>query len=248
MVDSLHGNGRVDGHVQFRPRRWRLAVEIAPLRALADAIETIDLQVGRQGQPRLERVDPLARVVGVGFDFGGGVRDTVGVAGFDMVLVPVVAVIEEILQALFDRQIGGRLRRVAFFEIDKGAEADVLTRSVVRCPVPVAPHGVSTLGEHARDAGHGAEDFRALFAGQEFLEAVDGEGVELGCVLHFAGEHGGKTFECSEHAATYVDPGLDELVYPIRTASSMSFCLDPMEEVEEDLRAHTVGHKDDFVT
>ena len=250
MVDPLHGNGGVDGHVEFGAGGWGLgfAVEIAALRALADAVETIDLQVGCQRQPALQRVDPLARIVRIGFDFGGCVRDPVRVAFLDLVLVPVVAVIEEIFQALFDRQVGRRLCRVALFEMDKGAEADVLARPVIRCPVLVAPNGISTLGQHARDAWHGPEDFSAFLSGKKFLEAVNGEGVKLGCILHFAREHSGKAFQCSQHAATYVDPGLDELVYPVRTASTMSFCLDPVEEVEENLRAHTVGHKDDFVT
>lgn len=92
-------HGRVDADIDADLGVALLLVEVGALGRLADAVEAVDLQIGREGEAGLERVEPGAGVVFVGFDFGGCVRDAVGVVAEEEVAVPVVALGEEVGQA-----------------------------------------------------------------------------------------------------------------------------------------------------
>ena len=63
----------------------------------------------------------------------------VRVAVVDLVLVPGVAVCEEIVEALFDSQVAGRMRGIALFEVEEGTEANFLVGCVIRSPGLIAP-------------------------------------------------------------------------------------------------------------
>ena len=117
---------------------------------------------------------------------------------------------------------------------------------VVRCGVCGAPDSIAAYRQHRANAEHGTEDLGALVPAEELLETVDREGVELGCVFHFAGQDGGHVFQRAEHAAGDVDPAVDMVFDPGRTAVAVAFGFDPAEEVEEDLAAHAVGEEDGF--
>ena len=122
-------------------------------------------------------------------------------------------------------------------EGDEVAVADSLVGEVVGGGGGISPDGVAADGEHGGDAEHGAEDLCAFVAREEFLEAVDSEGVELGGIFHFAAEDCGHVLECAEHAAGDVDPAVDVVVDPgwASVAEARAFCFYPVEEIVQDL-------------
>ena len=200
------GEAGVDGDVDAAQRVLVFAVEVAALGRLADAVEAVDLEVRRQRQARLERVDPFPVVLLVPLDFGAGVGDAVRVVVAHLALVPRIAVLQQVFDALFDGEVRGRMGRVALPEVDEVAVADFLPFRVIRRPVVGSPDCIAAFGKHAGSAGHGAEDLAAFFSGKEFLETVDGECVELGGILHFAGQKCRHAFESAKQRARDIDP------------------------------------------
>ena len=139
MTDLVSRKRRVNGEIDTGQRVLVLTVEVAALGGLADAVEAVNFQVGRERQAGFKRVDPLAWVAGVIFDLSGSMRHAMRVVVTDLILVPGVAVGEEVVEALFDSQVAGRMRGIALFEVEEGAEADLLVRCVIGCPGFVAP-------------------------------------------------------------------------------------------------------------
>ena len=112
----------------------------------------------------------------------------------------------------------------------------------------VSPYGVAAYRQHRADAGHTTEDLRTLLSGEEFLEAVDGESVELGGIAHFAAEDGREVFESAEHTAADVDPRVNMFVDPFRASTAMTLSFRPGHEVENNLGAHTVRGQNNLLS
>ena len=93
MINLAHCERGVDGNVEAGGGVLILAVKVAALRRLTDAVEAVDLQVRCEREAGFERIDPLARVALVVLDFGGGVRHAVRVVFQHLGLVPCVAVL-----------------------------------------------------------------------------------------------------------------------------------------------------------
>lgn len=249
-------HGGVDADVQFDQRVCFFLVEVAAFGGFAHAVEAVDLHIRCERQSSFEGVEPRSGVVFVGFDFLARVRDAVRVAVAHLLVVPRLALREEVVEAFRSGEVlegeGGALAvAVAVVEVvaevEQVAEGHSLARLVVWCPGRVAPDGFAALGQHAGDAWHGAEDLSAFLLGKELLQPVDGERVQLRGVSHFTRQHGREALDGAQHAPADVHPVGDVAVDPVLAAFAVVVALDPFEEVHHHLRAHAMRRQRDLL-
>lgn len=123
----------VNGHIDLAQRVLILAVEIAAFGRLADAIEAVDLEVWRQRQAGFERVDPFPVIVLVQLHFGAGLCKAVRVVFANHLLVPWIAVFEQILDTPLDSEVGRGMSRIALPKVYEISVAEVLAWRVIGC-------------------------------------------------------------------------------------------------------------------